>query len=86
MYMSEEKAGLCRNIMAVSNRHLCRRPLEEQLERVCRCRPRALILREKDLPKADSAPALRGRSPPFRLTESTVPGGFACQPIRFMIT
>lgn len=35
--------------MAVTNRHLAARPFEEQVERVCRLHPKALILREKDL-------------------------------------
>jgi thiamine-phosphate pyrophosphorylase len=41
------------DIIAVSNRHLCTRPFLEQIERVCACRPKALILREKDLVEAD---------------------------------
>ncbi|MCD8021183.1 MAG: thiamine phosphate synthase [Clostridiales bacterium] len=40
-------------IIAVSNRHLCSRPFSEQIRRVCRCHPRALILREKDLPEEE---------------------------------
>lgn len=44
-------------ILAISNRHLCDRPFEEQLKRVCDWRPDALILREKDLP-ADEYKAL----------------------------
>lgn len=35
-------------MVAVTNRSLCERPLE-QIERVCACHPKALILREKDL-------------------------------------
>lgn len=38
-------------VIAVTNRHLCDRPFTEQLERVCSHHPRALILREKDLPE-----------------------------------
>ena len=37
------------SLKAVTNRKLCNRPFTEQLERVCRHHPRALILREKDL-------------------------------------
>ena len=37
------------SVIAVTNRKLCNRPFTEQLERVCRHHPRALILREKDL-------------------------------------
>ena len=39
------------SVIAVTNRKLCNRPFTEQLERVCRHHPRALILREKDLPE-----------------------------------
>lgn len=38
-----------KNVIAVSNRNLCDRPFMAQLERVCQCHPKALILREKDL-------------------------------------
>ena len=37
------------SVIAVTNRKLCNRPFTEQLERVCRHHPRALIRREKDL-------------------------------------
>ena len=37
-------------LIAVTNRHLCTRPFPEQVGRICRLHPRALILREKDLP------------------------------------
>ncbi|MCF2683026.1 thiamine phosphate synthase [Faecalicatena contorta] len=40
---------LFHRIIAVSNRHLCRRPFPEQIKRICQCHPQALILREKDL-------------------------------------
>ena len=36
-------------ILAISNRHLCNRPFEEQIHRVCEWRPDALVLREKEL-------------------------------------
>ena len=36
-------------IIAVSNRKLCNRPYLEQIERVCKIHPEAVILREKDL-------------------------------------
>ncbi|WP_077609637.1 thiamine phosphate synthase [Clostridium sp. Marseille-P2415] len=36
-------------IIAVTNRHLCSRPFLEQIESVCRQRPRALVLRENDM-------------------------------------
>lgn len=38
-----------RDFIAVTNRKLCSRPLEEQMERVCALGPAAVILREKDL-------------------------------------
>lgn len=42
-----------RDLIAVTNRHLCSRPFTEQITRVCQLHPRALILREKDLPEED---------------------------------
>ena len=39
------------DIIAVTNISLCERPFLEQIERVCRFKPKALILREKDLPE-----------------------------------
>ena len=36
-------------VLAISNRSLCERPFLEQIERVCKLRPDALVLREKDL-------------------------------------
>lgn len=41
--------GSHETVIAVTNRYLCRRPFTEQIERVCRFHPRAVILREKDL-------------------------------------
>lgn len=41
------------NIIAVSNRHLCKRPYLEQVERVCKQHPKAFLLREKDLPEEE---------------------------------
>ncbi len=41
------------NVIAVSNRKLCIRPFLEQMEIVCRHRPQALILREKDLSEVE---------------------------------
>lgn len=38
-----------KNIIAVTNRKLSSRPFLEQMERVCRLQPKAVILREKDL-------------------------------------
>ena len=40
-------------IIAVTNRHLACRPYFEQIGRICRMHPRALILREKDLPEKE---------------------------------
>lgn len=44
-----------KNIVAVTNRHLCRHPLPQQVERICRLHPKAIILREKDLPEEEYA-------------------------------
>jgi len=41
------------NIIAVTDRHLCARPLPEQAERICRLHPQGIILREKDLPERE---------------------------------
>ena len=40
-------------VMAVTDRKLCRRPFLEQIERVCALHPRAVILREKDLAESE---------------------------------
>ena len=40
-------------VMAVTNRSLCQRPFAEQIERVCSLHPKAVILREKDLPEEE---------------------------------
>ena len=42
-----------KNVIAVTNRSLCERPFPEQIERVCNCHPKAIILREKDLPEEE---------------------------------
>lgn len=39
------------HIIAVTSRKLCHRPFPQQIERVCQFHPRAIILREKDLPE-----------------------------------
>ena len=41
------------NIIAITNRHLCSRPFMEQLERICKLHPHAIVLREKDMPEAE---------------------------------
>ena len=41
------------HLIAVTGRHLCQRPFPEQLERICRHHPKAVILREKDLMEDD---------------------------------
>ncbi len=38
-------------VLAISNRHLCNQPFEDQIKRVCEWHPDALVLREKDLPE-----------------------------------
>ena len=42
-----------RDLIAVTNRHLCSCPFTEQITRVCKLHPNALILREKDLPEEE---------------------------------
>lgn len=44
-----------KNVIAVTNRKLSSRPFLEQMERVCRFRPKAVILREKDLSEEEYA-------------------------------
>lgn len=41
------------NIIAVTNRKLCDRPFLEQIERICKVHPAAVLLREKDLPQEE---------------------------------
>ena len=41
------------HLIAVTSRHLCQRAFPEQLERICRHHPKAVILREKDLMEDD---------------------------------
>lgn len=48
--MCKSKLG---GILCVTNRSLCRRPFEEQMDIVCALHPRAVILREKDLAESD---------------------------------
>ncbi len=43
------------NVIAVTNRKLCKRPFMEQLDRICQCHPKAIILREKDLQEKEYA-------------------------------
>lgn len=50
--MYKENQEYCENVIAVSNRHLCKRPFLEQIKIVCEWHPKALILREKDLTEA----------------------------------
>jgi thiamine-phosphate pyrophosphorylase len=40
-------------ILAITNRHLCRNDFLEQITKVCRLHPQAIILREKDLSKEE---------------------------------
>lgn len=47
--MSDKKVGFYQRVIAVTNRSLCQRPFMEQIRRICECRPKALILREKEL-------------------------------------
>ncbi len=47
------------DVIAITNRKLCERPFVEQIERVCRLEPEAIILREKDLPEKEYAKLAR---------------------------
>ena len=49
----ENYRKICNRLIAVTNRTLCSRPFSEQIERVCMLHPKALILREKDLPEEE---------------------------------
>ena len=49
-YENSKHALQSDNIIAITNRHLCSRPFMEQLERVCKLHPHAIVLREKDMP------------------------------------
>lgn len=40
-------------IIAVTNRHLCSIPFLQQIERICLRHPKAVLLREKDLPEIE---------------------------------
>ncbi|XCP85145.1 thiamine phosphate synthase [Roseburia hominis] len=51
--ISEYPDDIFQNIIAVTNRRLAARPLPEQVERVCRYHPKAVILREKDLSETE---------------------------------
>lgn len=44
-----------KNVIAVTNRKLSSRPFLEQMERVCKLHPRAVVLREKDLSEEEYA-------------------------------
>lgn len=44
-----DRKYLYRNVVAVTNRKLCVRPFLQQIMRICCNKPRAIILREKDL-------------------------------------
>ena len=45
--------NLFRNVIAFTNRNLSKRPYLEQIEKICSCHPKALVLREKDLPEKE---------------------------------
>ena len=53
LYENSKHALQSDNIIAITNRHLCNRPFMEQLERVCKLHPHAIVLREKDMPEAE---------------------------------
>lgn len=41
------------NAVAITNRHLCPKDYFGQIEKILSCRPKAVILREKDLPETE---------------------------------
>lgn len=47
----KESGYINEKVICVTNRHLCENPLVEQVETVCKFHPKAIILREKDLPE-----------------------------------
>ena len=49
----KREALLFSHVIAVTNRRLCSRPLTEQVEKICRLHPQALLLREKDLSESE---------------------------------
>lgn len=49
----KDSENLFDNIIAITNRHLCERPYLEQIERICRRHPRAVLVREKDLQETE---------------------------------
>lgn len=51
--MENCKDEIYRKIIAVTNRHLSKRPYLEQIDRICQRKPGALLVREKDLPKEE---------------------------------
>ena len=53
--MEQHVPDIYKHIIAVTNRYLCRRPFEEQIESICRRHPRAVLLREKDLTEEEYA-------------------------------
>lgn len=57
--MEQYVPDIYKHIIAVTNRHLCRRPFEEQIESICKKHPRAVLLREKDLTEDEYASLFR---------------------------
>lgn len=43
------------DVIAITNRKLCQIPFREQIKRVCEIKPKAIILREKDISKKEYA-------------------------------
>ena len=44
------------DVIAITNRKLCQIPFREQIKRVCEIKPKAIILREKDISKKGESP------------------------------
>lgn len=51
MLEKNEKINISDKIICVTNRHISEKPLPEQVKVVCNVHPKAIILREKDLPE-----------------------------------
>ena len=53
VFNSIKKAGMYKNFVCVTDRKISRAPFLQQIETICALRPKALILREKDLTEAE---------------------------------
>lgn len=51
--MNENREDMYSRVIAVTNRHLCHGPFLEQIAHICSRHPRAVLLREKDMPEEE---------------------------------